>query len=168
MGLTDGTLLKLRLAFLRLNIEQIGTDIHWTRNTSRSATVKELKDAIAVEICKKPKADNIHFITRETKKLSDTQVLGDVVKNQHDQLYFSENKSFQNFREVFYKGSSLGCIGGEDTDTRDDLKYRAQDQLGVPFSKIHVKSSQPHHWDKINGYVIEVEKEQNVSDDSSS
>ena len=148
-GLTDGVVLEARLAFLRLNLEQVGTDIQWTRKTSRSATVKELKDIIAVEILNKPKAD-ISMYYERTKKLSDTQVLGDVVKDEFDHLYFSENKSFKNFRPVFYNGDSLGYIGVENTDTRDDLKYRAQDQLGVPFSKIHVKKKKQHHRNRLD------------------
>ena len=84
-GLTDGTVLKLRLAFLRLNIEQIGTDIHWTRKTSRSATVKELKDAHRCgNPAKNPKAD-ISIYYQGTKKLGNTQILGDVVEYEHDQ-----------------------------------------------------------------------------------
>ena len=88
-------------------------------------------------------------------------VWGNVVKDDHDRFYFAENKTFQHDLCVFYEGKSLGYIGVEDTDTRDDLRYRAQDQLGVPFSKIQVKISKPHHWDRIDGYVIEVDKEQN-------
>ena len=161
-GLTHGSVLKLRLAFLRLNIEQIGSDTQWTRKTSRSATVKELKEIIAVEILDKPKADiSIYYLG--TKKLGDTQILGDVVKDEHDQLYFSENKSFQNFRPVFYNGESFGYIGVEKSDTRKELKYHAQDQLGVPFSKIHVKLTQPHHWNQLDGYVIELQKGQKTN-----
>ena len=166
-GLTDGVVLEARLAFLRLNIEQIGTKISWTRQTSRRATVNELKCIIAVEILNKPKAE-ISIYYEGTVKLGDTQVLGDVVKNPCDLLYFAENKSFKNYREVFYNGDSLGYIGVEDTDTRDDLKYRAQDQLGVPFSKIHVRKKKQHHRNRLDGYVIEVKEWQNVSDDSSS
>ena len=164
-ALTDGVMLEARLAFLRLNIEQIGTDIPWTRKTSRSATVNELKDIIAVEILQKPKAD-ISIFYEGTKKLGDMQVLGDVVNDDHQQLYFAENKSFKNFWQVYYKGESLGYIGVEKTDTHYDLKYRAQDQLGVPFKKIHVKIKKPHHWNRINGYVIEVEKGDSANDNN--
>ena len=160
-ALTDGVVLQVRLAFLRINIEQIGSRIPWSRKMPRKATVKQLKEIIAEDICKNPRAD-ISVYYEGTKKLDDVDVLGDVVENDHDRFYFAENKTFQQFREVFFKGVSLGYIGVEDTDARDDLKYRAQDQLGVPFSKIHVKVPKPHHWDRIDGYVIEVDKGENV------
>ena len=162
-ALTDGVVLEVRLAFLRLNIEQVSSSIEWTRKMSRSATVKELKHVITMEICEK-KGTEICVYYQGTKKLGDTQVLGNVVKGEMDRLIFVENKSFKHFRLVFYKGRSLGCIGVENTDTHEDMRYRAQDQLGVPFKKIHVKTKKPHHWNRIDGYVIEVEKRQNISD----
>ena len=157
-ALTDDAALEVRLTFLRINIEQIGTTIPWSRKMPRKATVKQLKEVIAVDICKNPRAE-ISVFYKGTRKLDDVDVLGNVMEDDHDIFYFAENKTFQHFRKIFFKGKSLGYIGVDDTDTQKEMKYRAQDQLGVPFSKIHVKISKPHHWDRIDGYVIEVDKE---------
>ena len=164
-GLKDSNMLVVRLAFLRINIDQVGSRIPWTRKMSRRATVKQLQEVIAVDICKNPRAE-ISVYHEGTKKLDDVAVLGEVVKNSHDVIFFAENKTFKTYREVFFKGESLGYVGVDNTDTWSDLKYRAQDQLGVPFSKLHVKISKPHHWDRIDGYVIEVDKGQNINDDN--
>ena len=159
-ALTDDAVLEVRLAFLRISIEQIGSAIPWSRKMPRKATVKQLKEIIAEDICKNLRAE-ISVYYKGTRKLDDVDVLGNVVEDDYDMFYFAENKTFQRDLCIFYKSKSLGYIGVEDTDTRDDLKYRAQDQLGVPFSKIQVKISKPHHWDRVDGYVIEVDKEQN-------
>ena len=53
-ALTDRVTVRVRLAFLRINIEQIGSRIPWSRKMSRKATVRELKEVIAVDICKNP------------------------------------------------------------------------------------------------------------------
>ena len=117
---------------------------------------------IVCQESKNRKAD-ISLFYKGTKKVGDMQILGDVVQGEYDKLFFVENKSFKYYTEVWYKGKSLGYIGVENTDTHEDMRYRAQDQLGVPFKKIHVKKKKSHHSDRIDGYVIEVEKDDNVS-----
>ena len=74
-ALTDGVTLAVRLAFLRLNIEQVRSGIEWTRKMPRSATVKELKDVIAVEICEN-KGTEICLYYQGTKKLGGRTGLG--------------------------------------------------------------------------------------------
>ena len=152
----------IRLAFLRLNIEQVGSNIHWTRKMPRAATVEELKKIIAREICGNPQAEiSVYFEGRE--KLENDQVLGDVVEDPFDHIFFIENKCYEKFKEIFYKGKCEGFIGVESTDTREDWKLRAQDQMGVPVGQIHVKNKMPHKWNRFQGYVIMVEEGEKAS-----
>ena len=147
--------ISIEKTYLLVRIERVGQDGEWVKRMPKTASVGDLKKVILRGICDES-VFGISVYLANSDKLEDDEILGELVKKEVDDFfYFVEDKCYNEYKEVYFKGNKVAKIGVDKNDSKRDLVFRAQDQLGIPFLMIEVRKPHPHHWDRSDSYIIE-------------
>ena len=157
-GVKNGQKLQVVKTFIILEIVPEGRDKEpWYKRTSKMTTVCELKKLIMKLICDKYVTNISLFISHDGKNYkkldeNDCTPIGEICSSSNT-LYLLEEGFVQKSWSVNYGKQCIGNIYGKSDPSDLSLKLRAQDQLGIPASKIQIynRSQKPR---RTSGYFI--------------